>query len=708
MSPEQAQGLPVDTRSDLFSLGCLLYEAATGRRPFQGESTIDLLHNLIHGDAEPLVDHLPDAPQQLQWIIRKSLAKNPRERYQSAADLAIDLRSLEKDLETDPSLATLEAATATAAEPPPSGSRWGHRIVMTIVLVLLAGAILVWRAVRPGDQEPRTASSAPPLSIEKLTSEGNVIAAAISPDGNFFTYVRTLDAGGQNLNLQQIAGGRELELVPFRPVGYWSLGFSPAGSEILYGLKSEPDPAGRFFRISTLGGLSEKLGGEGIDSLADLSPDGTRLTWYRAHFPDLEQSSLIVANADGTEPRILVSVTQPDRFAPEFFNGPGWSPDGKLIATGVVTSGIGSGSRIEIYDAGTGELEWSLARDWTYIGEITWLPEGDSFLTVGGRFDQRNAQIWQISYPEGSARRVTNDFLRYRMISLSADGRRLLTVGADTSNSIWTASTDGSRPPRRISKGRQDCLFGLAIAPDGRVVFPTLRSGLLRLAIMNPDGTDTRILTGGDTDDSWPRMTPGGDIVYVASTTETSELRRMALEDGEPTVLATGRSRMRPAISPDGRWVIYQDSSLGTSYLWRVPAAGGTPERLTDYEANRSSVSPDSSRIAFYFRETPDSGWQIGIAPLTGGPPKLVFDQPFIFANSFILWSEDGDALLVNSAAEDRANLWRLPLDGGDPERLTNFNEPRLSWVEFHPDGETMIFCRNLWSRDAILIENFR
>ena len=100
MSPEQAQGLPIDQRSDIFSFGCVLYEAAAGVRPFSGASTIDTLHKIVHQQPEPLAALVPTSPPELHRIVRKCLAKSPDDRYQSMKEVAIDLRDLRRELES--------------------------------------------------------------------------------------------------------------------------------------------------------------------------------------------------------------------------------------------------------------------------------------------------------------------------------------------------------------------------------------------------------------------------------------------------------------------------------------------------------------------------------------------------------------------------------------------------------------------------------
>ena len=709
MSPEQAQGKPVDTRSDIFSFGCLLYEAATGTRPFQGRSSIDILHQIIHEEPAALGERLPEAPLQLQWILRKALAKKPEERYQSARDLVVDLKTLKRDLESHSD--TLAVTTASAALPAAIGtkptSRWPMAAVVGVAL--LAIVIAIWALSQKGQESTDAQRPAAALSLQRLTASGKVTTAAISPDGNFFAYVQTSEGVGQTLNLRQISKGQGLQLVPLQRVGYWGLRFAPDGSEILYATKSGGDPTGILYRISTLGGLPQKVDLEGIDSQIAVSPDGTRLAWYRSQYPQADQSSLVVAKTDGSEIRTLVTVTKPELLAPLFFTGPSWSPDGQRIAVSVGSAEGGLKSRLAVYGANTGDLEWTSQANWFRAAQTSWLRDGTGILLIARAGLQGTDQIWHVPYPEGTPRLVTNDLLTYRLITLSADGESLLTVGAKTTSDMWVAPRDSSAPPRKISTGDGDGYFGFTFTSDGRIVYPTSNAGQLDLAIMGADGTNSTLLTSSDVDETWPKVTPDGRIVYLARTPAGADVRKMDIDGGNQQTLATATGSIMTMfdISPDGEWVIYEDSITGFPTLWRVPFEGGMPEQLTTYESERIAISPDSSRIAFYYRDSIDSPRQIGIAPIAGGDVEVTLQQPGYFARSFIRWTAGGESLLINSVQDDRANLWRLPLDGGEPERLTDFDEPRLSWVAFHPDGETMVFNRTKWSRDAILIKNF-
>ncbi|MEJ2086058.1 MAG: protein kinase, partial [Acidobacteriota bacterium] len=677
MSPEQAQGLAVDGRSDIFSLGCLLYEAATGVRPFDGKSSIDILHQIIHDEVPAVGDRLPGAPLQLQWILRKALAKDPNERYSSARDLLVDLKTLKRDLDSDSGLAASVSA-AVPTTPQAAGKRKSTLVAgFAVGLALVATAVSVW--ILAGRSNPKTAAPSAPLSIQRLTSSGKTIHAAISPDGSVFAYVNTNDSGEQNLHLRQLFKGQSLELVPFQPVGYWGLTFSSDGSEIYYATKSETSPGGSMRRISTLGGNSQAVGNHNVDSQIAVSPDGSRLAWYQSRYPESHQSSLIVADSDGSNGRALVTITRPEYLAPLFFTGPSWSPDGQKLAV-TLRSETGGMHRLAVYGAETGELEWTASSTWLWATQTAWLPEGDGILLIASSTRAENPQIFLVPFPTGEPRQITNDLLDYRLLSLTRDGRFLLTVAADSKSTMFRVPRDGSSPPQKISTGDRDGYYGFSFTPDGRIVYPTLNAGFLNLAIMDADGGNASLLTSSRFHEAFPVVTPQGQIVYLARaggapvvrTRGNLEVRRMNLDGGDQQVLATTTRRIVTGVdvSGDGEWAFYEDDPDGYPTLWRVPVSGGDPEQITNYPSERVAISPDSSRIAFYYRESPEDPylWRVGVAPITGGKPELTFDEPSYFARSIVVWSPDGTALLVNTMPDDRSNLWRVPLDGGDPE----------------------------------------
>src|SRR4029077_4423223 len=205
--PEQARGGVVDQRTDIFALGCIFYETAGGKSAFHGASPIDTLPQVLHTDPVPLRDIAPAAPLELQRIIKKAMAKDPDARYQSAREMATDLRALvrEPERQTRRHGATFAAAAG-------------------IIALIAVGIGLLMT-------QQRRRAPPPAVQMQRLTVRGDVTEAAISPDGKYMAYVAWTEKG-QSLLLRQLATGQDLELVPPSPAlstldaGYWGHTFS--------------------------------------------------------------------------------------------------------------------------------------------------------------------------------------------------------------------------------------------------------------------------------------------------------------------------------------------------------------------------------------------------------------------------------------------------------------------------------------------------
>ncbi len=699
LSPEQAQGHPVDHRSDMFSLGAVLYEMATGLRAFKGDSAIDSLHKIIHSEPAPLDAAAPEAPAELRWVLAKCLAKDPDERYQSTRDLVLDLRNVGRALESSPRM--------TVRLGPSTRPSWGRQSAALVALVLVAATVaaaLWWRG--RGSAAGGVSTALERLSIEPVTALGTVIHGVISPDGKYVAYIVSENAR-QSLWIRQLATASTLQLVPPSAVGFWGANFSPDSSEIYYVVYTDDQPDRALYRIPALGGTPRKLL-TGFDSFPVFSPDGRRIAYMRNSYPEPATSSLMVADVDGTNARALATRRPPEFFVPIFFTAPAWSPDGSVIICPMLRR-QGSqtiGTLVAVRAADGTEAPFP-HYEWSGIGQAIWTPDGQSLVVVAGDEGTSNRpnQLWWVSAREQTRRKITSDLLDYRTVSLTADASTIVTVAADSTSSIWTIPLDGGEP-RRVSAGRYDGLSGIAAAPGGRILYRSVESGSASIWIMDEDGTQrTQVTLDGVT--SFPAVTPDGRAIVFER--ESAGLWTIGLDGQNARAVPNTIAAERPAVTPDGKWILYTLPTTGVEQLWKVPADGSAPpSRMLAPRAYRPSVSPDSTRVAFYYQEHPNAAFVLAVMPLNGTRPTQTFNVAPSGGYAAVRWTADGKALLHNSNVGDRANIWLQPVSGGPPRQVTRFVDQNILGFDRSIDGKHLIIARGHLSRDAMMIRNFR
>jgi serine/threonine protein kinase/Tol biopolymer transport system component len=686
MSPEQVQGKPLDHRTDVFSFGCVLYEAITGRRAFQGATQFATLKQILDDDPPPLVALAPNTPSDLQPIVRKCLAKNPEHRYQSMGEVASELRRV---------LRTIEASHQQEA--PPAVRYRRTAVALAVTLTLILGGMWAMSRALPGGAPPR-------VTIERLTASGTAIDAAVSPDGRYLAWVDSV-GGMQGLRVRQLGEDRSIELVPPAAVGFWGITFSKDGQRVFYATKSAKEPAGRLFVINVLGGSPRALV-DGIDSTVTLSPDGQKLAFYRTGFPERGSSALVTADVSGGNVHTLTIARTPAFFVPAFFAAPAWSPDGERIAAALHNAESGDATLVTI-DAKSGVIQPFQQRfqDATFTA---WLPDGSGILYVATQTDafrEFPRKVWLQPYPRGEPRRITPDLLEYRNISVRTDGTAFVSVGLDAVYTLWRLPLGGG-DPQRIASERYDGLLGVAPLSDGRIVVSTGERGNSQLAILDRTGASRRTLTREGTN-MWPAVSPDGKtVVFVSNRDGQTGVWRMNVDGSEARLLAHLPRPSWLSVTPDGQFVMCASLGDAEPATWRVPINGGQPTLIAP-GIDRPAVSPDGRLLAGINVASGAGQLALVIMPLDGsGPPRDLGTIAPATANGVVEWTAAGDGILYSTV--ERANVWLQRLSGGPPERITNLTDLGIVRGKRTPDGRSLILARGVAQTDAYLVSNFR
>lgn len=725
MSPEQVRGQEVDARTDIFSLGVVLYEMLAGRRPFSGDTKSDTLAAILMVEPRPLIERFPNLPAELNRILGKALKKNREERYQTAKELVVDLKSLRQELEFEAKTGrpiilvpaeqprapqTGELAQASTARQPEGALTISElfinevkshpkRTTATLVVVALMLAIAgvgVFKLVRLA-QRPESFQS---MRLTKSTFAGNVVdrQVAISPDGKYLAYA-TKDQGQQSLWVRHLATSSEVQLVPARAVRYDGLIFSRDGNYIYYVVVEEKD-LGSLFKIAALGGAPRRLI-ENADGPVSLSPDGDRVAFLR------ENRLLMIANSDGTDVKTFATAT-----IGKLYDVPAWSPNGEVIVCGLYSSADNSRRLVSI-SVKDGQEKPIASPNWLSLPGIMWVPDGTGLLLNARDLDTKLLQIWHLGYPDGQLRRITNDLSNYIGVSLTADGKTLASVQTERLSNIWSLPLGNVSQARRLTfeAGKDDGLTGLSWSPDNRIVYNARMTGVWDLWIINDDGTNNRQLTFNTRNNVTPTVTPDGKyIVFVSNRSGKDELWRTDLDGGNPLQLTQTPGFVgQPTCSPDGKWVIHQVIHEKKATLWKISVDGGTPVQLTNEESGRAAVSPDGTLIACDYGEArPGSRIKLAIISMEGGPPLKIMDLPLVIKSPNFRWTPDGGGFIYIDSVNRVYNLWSQSIDGSPPKQLTDFSSDQIFRFDLAPDGKKIALSRGHDASDAVLITNFR
>ena len=519
MSPEQTAGRQVDARSDIFSFGVLLYESLGGRRPFTGDTGLQVLQAILHSPATPLGQ---DVPLPLRSIVEKALEKNPAERYQSMRDLVVDLRRATRQTVPEPAPAPVRSDKL-------GGRSWkwiaaGWIKMGAVALVAIAGGI-GWILLRP-----KSPDAAPRLEYKQLTNfADSAVAPALSPDGRMLAFIRGESpfSGPGEVYVKLLPGGDPVQVTHDGLSKEGPVVFSSDGSRIAFtdggDTWTAPVLGGEATRLlAKSSGLSwiEPAPGQRRVMFSDETGEGIHMGVFESTESRSELRTVYMpAGVIGMAHRSFLSPDRRSVLIVEMDLG-AWQPC-RLVPF----DGSSAGTRVGPQPAQCTDAAWSPDGKWMYMAANT----GDGF------------HIWRQRFPNGTPEQVTSGATEEQGLSFAPDGRSFVTSVGGSQSTLWIHD---AKSDRQITS--EGFAFLPSFSGDGKTLYYLGRSRASR-----------RFVSG--------------------------ELWSASLETGRTTRLLPDYLMEHYNVSPDGKRIVFLSvDESGHSQLWLAPLDGSSPPRRLD------------------------------------------------------------------------------------------------------------------------------
>lgn len=715
MSPEQARGLPVDARSDLFSFGTTLYEMVAARVPFTGRTTTDILMAIVRDDPAPPCRLNPEVPQEFERIILKCLEKEPGDRYQHTDDLLVDLRKLKRV--TDSGVQAVSAAPGKPLRRRLSPAALGG-LVLLVALVAAMGSYLILR---------RGSGRLPELTQKQLTANppGTVVYdAAISPDGKYLAYS---DSAGLHFQMIETGDTHRVAL----PAGFHvrEVTWYPDSARLLVTGADASNPefglTPALWSISILGGAPRRLRADAWR--ASVSPDGTAIAFLNVK-PGWPPREIWLMGPNGEQPRRIAAADKGHNLW-----WVGWSPDGSRVLYGRYHYAP-SGSEMIIEsrgpdgsDAAVAVSDERLFQSWHGILGACWLAGGRLIYARTEPPGDADSNLWEIRLdarsgrPLGDARRITNwPGYSVRRPSASADGRRLVLLRHRQQPDVYVgefqAGTRRLKSSVRLTLDERED-YPDAWTADGRaVVFSSNRRGKQDIFKQEVGSVSAEALIVGPEEEWGADPTPDGAslLYWVRKAAEGADpqslLMRAPIAGGPSEIVLSGREAAEIdgyacARSPRGGCVASRLE--GTRLVFTsLDTRSGVGAELARIEVDPSAfynwdLSPDGSRVAL----VNFANW-VRVLTLSTGEVREISAGNWNRIE-FVAWTADGRGMIVTGVDITLYHgLLYLGLDGRREIVWQKENEWPVVPVP-SPDGRYLAYASMIAESNAWMIKGF-
>jgi serine/threonine protein kinase len=708
MSPEQAEGKQVDPRSDIFSIGIILYEMATGERPFKGDTRISTISSILRDTPASITELNHNLPRHLGRIVRRCLAKDPERRYGNARELYNDLLELKEEVDSGESSPAGASPAGAAAAPTRRSSPLVLGLAIVAGLAVVAVAIVSVMKFSRREGGTSASGSAAPLqaTFSQLTDmPGSETHPSLSPDGRMLVYV-SRSGSFYDIFFQVVGGRKRINLTEgsnsdngwpaFSPDGnriaftssrggggiyvmgttgesvrrLAELGYNPSwtpdGAEVLYSTQGFINPMGRagegeLRAVHVDGGAIRSIPYDGDAVQPVMSPNGLRIAFWGLHGGGGIRDIWTIPAAGGE----AVPVTSDEHTD---WN-PVWSPDGRYLYYGTTRSGTVNIWRVPI-DEETGHTLGSPEAVTTGVGNAMFLTAAADGRTMAYVSVQPSQNIQKIGFdpdvgePIGKPVPITRGARILSWPSVSPDGEWIAATRGGAPEDLYLIKADGSARRQLTDDPAKD--RGATWSPDGReIAFYSDRSGSYEIWSIRPDGSGLRQVTD----------TPG---LFT-----------------EMPVWSPDGSRLAVAISGGSNQVL-----KGVILDPHLPFVEQTPEDLAPFEGGKtgfevSAWSPNGRWLAGNIRETQLGGEGIVIYSLEKKTYERMSDigeyPRWLGDNRRLLFLQRGEVYLLDRVTKEKRKVFSILPD-------------MISQLRIQRDGHSLVYSRVAQNNDIWLM----
>ncbi len=440
--------------------------------------------------------------------------------------------------------------------------------------------------------------------IKALTDTGNIQFPTISPNGNSLAYVKN---DNPNLFIKDLLTGNKTEVRIDEELVPGFTQFSPDGNYLYFRTRKRRTELADVYRVSTYGGSAELIIKDAW-GLFEVSPDGSQIAYIKQN-QEQKRYDLIIKNIYSKTEKVLISKNYPQTFFWE--DSPSWSADGKRIMLIQLYTPKSSG-KLLVIDVERKEeqiLEFEAIKA---IRQSHWLPSSNELLLIATT-QKATEQIFRVDFPSGKISKITNDLKKYRELSVSKDGKKVVARSHNIYANIWYLPEGDIKRKKQITEGTQGIagLFGISWTPSNKIVHYQFGGNESQIRIVDPTDKSGRILAKNLNGVSqYPKVTPDGKTVFFQSSEKGKvKIKSVNIENEKAEILHPQKNQIElyPVISPDGEWVYYIEQNKNISAISRQSLTENKKETIfKQAEFSPSSflaISPNGKYLAFNYQK---------------------------------------------------------------------------------------------------------